>query len=196
MAAALLPTVAIFVVVLLNMAASLFFLYDAPHTLAFTQMMVSGASSIIFRIIEIHIFMTLISVKQANRAAELARLEHDLHTQATEELKQKEQVEWGMQAIIQAHTQVDNGNLAACAHLTEEHVLWQIAVPLNNLLGRYQQATRATNERDGYVQALSRLVDEYPAIRRSATRYLQEYRPLRPALPDTPRIPSVMLPHV
>lgn len=82
--AALLPSLAVFLVAILNTGVSLFFLDDAPHTPAFTAMLASGASSITFRIIEIHFFVTLvcwivatwtvISVKQANSATELARL--------------------------------------------------------------------------------------------------------------------------
>ncbi|MGH2479917.1 MAG: hypothetical protein ACRDHW_09710 [Ktedonobacteraceae bacterium] len=189
-AAALLPTVAIFLVALLNTGISLFFLYAAPHTLAFTAMLASGASSITFRIVEIHFFVTLvcwivatwtlISVKQANRAAELARLAHDLHAEATEKLRQKEQVEQGMHEIVRVHTQVANGRADARVHLAGEHVLWQIAVPLNNLLGRYQQATRRAEERDVYFRVLNQLVETYPALRQPATRSLQECRQVAP----------------
>ncbi len=185
-AAALLPTYAIFVVAIMNTSVSLFFLYDAPHTPAFTAMLASSASSITFRIVEIHFFVTLvvwivatwtlISVKQANRATELARLEHDLHAEAKEKLKQKEQVERGMYEIMRVHTLVANGYQGTRVHVTGDNVLWQIAVPLNNLLGRYQQATRAAEEREGYLQVLHRLVEDYPNIRQSATRYLQEQR--------------------
>lgn len=185
-AGALLPSFAIFVVAILNTAAAMFFLYDAPHTVAFTEMMASSASSIVFRIFEIHFFVTLvvwivttwtlISVKQANRAAELARLEHDLRTEANEKLQQKGQIEQGISEIVQVHTQVANGNLGARVHLRGENVLWQIAVPLNNLLGRYQQAARTAVERDGYLQVLNHLVDDYPEIRQRATWYLQEIR--------------------
>lgn len=189
-AAALLPSFAVFVVAIFNTTMAMYFLYDAPHTAAFTQMMASSSSSIVFRVFEIHFFVTLvmwivttwtlISVKQANRASELARLEHDLRTEANEKLQQKEQVEQGMNEIVQVHTQVANGNLAARVHLRGENVLWQIAVPLNNLLGRYQQASRTASERDGYLQVLNRLVEDYPAIRERATWYLQELRQTPP----------------
>lgn len=199
-AGVLLPSFAIFVVAIFNTAAALFFLYDAPHTAAFTEMMASSASSIVFRIVEIHFFVTLvvwivttwtlISVKQANRAAELARLEHDLRAEADEKLQQKAQVEQGISEIVQVHTQVANGNLGARVHLQGENVLWQIAVPLNNLLGRYQQAARTAAERDGYLQVLNHLVDDYPEIRQSATWYLQEVRH------KSPRPISNRLPHL
>ncbi|MGH2506176.1 MAG: hypothetical protein ACRDHZ_01950 [Ktedonobacteraceae bacterium] len=185
-AAALLPTFAIFLVAILNTSVSLFFLYDVPHTPAFSAMLASSASSITFRLVEIHFFVTLvvwivatwtlISVKQANRATELARLEHDLHVEAQETLKQKEHVERSIAEIVQVHTSVANGNVGARVHLTGENVFWQIAVPLNNLLGRYQQATRAAQERDLYLAVLNDLIQEYPTIRGTATRHLHEQR--------------------
>jgi len=203
--AALLPSLAVFLVGALNTSVSLFFLYDAPHTPAFSAMLVGGASSITFRIVEIHFFVclvcwivstwTLISVKQANRATELARLEHDLRTEATAKLQQKSQVEQGINAIIQVHTQVANGQLGARVQLSGENSLWQIAVPLNNLLGRYQKTIRAAQEGEGYARILNRLVEEYPAIRSSAVQYLHDMsqpaptsRPA-PALAPMPPVP-------
>jgi hypothetical protein len=150
-------------------------------------MLASGASSITFRLVEIHFFVTLvcwivstwtlISVKQANRAAEVARLEHDLHTDANEKLKQKEQLERNIAEIIRVHAQVAGGHLGARVHLADgKNVLWQVAVPLNNLLGRHQSAIRIAEERDGYAQVLNHLVEEFPAIRKKATQYLHEVR--------------------
>lgn len=187
-AAALLPTYAIFIVAVLNTSLSLVILNYAPHTSAFSQMLVTGSSSITFRIVEMHFFValvmwivatwTLISVKQANRAAELARLEHDLNAAANEKVKEKEQLERTVSEIIAVHMQVANGHLEARVPLKtgEQNVLWQIAVPLNNLISRYQQATRAAQERELYLQVLNRLVQDYPAVREQATAYLHELR--------------------
>ncbi|HEU5383888.1 MAG TPA: hypothetical protein VFV38_51490, partial [Ktedonobacteraceae bacterium] len=108
------------------------------------------------------------------RAAELARLEHDLHSEAIEKLRYKEHLEQSIADIIQVHVQVANGNLGARVQLSGENPLWNIAVPLNNLLGRYQQALRAASERDGYQRVLSRVVAESPEIGPQATRYLRE----------------------
>lgn len=187
-AAALLPTAAIFVVAAFNTTCSLLLLNYAPHTPAFTAMLVTGASSITFRIVEIHFFValvcwivatwTLISVKQANRASELARLAHNLNAAAQEKIVAKEQLERAVAQIIQVHMQVANGHLEARVPLKtgEQHVLWQIAVPLNNLLSRYQQATRTAQQGDIYRQVLNRLVQDYPTVREKATAYLHELR--------------------
>jgi hypothetical protein len=187
-AAALLPTYAIFIVAVLNTSLSLVILNYAPHTPAFSQMLVTESSSITFRVIEIHFFVTLvmwivatwtlISVKQANRAAELARLEHDLNAAANEKVREKEQLEQSVRTIIEVHTQVANGNLEVRVPIKtgEQNVLWQIAVPLNNLIARYQQATRVAQQGEVYLEILNRLVREYPAIGEKASAYLHELR--------------------
>jgi hypothetical protein len=191
-AAALLPTVGIFVVAAFNTLASLLILYYAPHTLAFSQMLATGASSITFRIIEIHFFTalvlsimatwTLIAIRRADRASELARLNHDLHAAASEKIREKERLEHSVDEIIRVHMQVANGHLEARVPTKtgEQNVLWQVAVPLNNLLSRYQQATRAAQQGDIYLRVLNRLMQEHPEWQKEATAYLHELRPPQP----------------
>jgi hypothetical protein len=185
-AAALLPTYAIFIVAVFNTSLSLAILNYAPHTSAFSQMLITGSSSITFRIVEIHFFValvmwivatwTLISVKQANRAAELARLEHDVNAAAHEKIREKEQLDRSIGEIIRVHMEVANGRLEARVPLKGENVLVQIAGPLNTLLGRYQQARKEAQEREMLAQVLSRLVQHYPHISEAANTYLHESR--------------------
>jgi hypothetical protein len=181
-AAALLPPVAIFAVAAFNVSFSLFLLDYAHHTPAFTAMMAITSSSIIFRIVEIHFFVTLvlwimawwtqISVRQANRATELARLEHYMNDVAQDKLKEKQLLDQSIAAIVQVHMAIANGNLDARVPLSNENTLIQIAGPLNNLLGRYQQARREALERAVLEQILNRLVQDFPAIREVANIYL------------------------
>ena len=60
--------------------------------------------------------------------------------------EQKYQLEAGIQLILQTHVQTANGNFNARAPLTEDHVLWQIAYSLNNLLARLQRLSQADIE--------------------------------------------------
>lgn len=186
--AALLPTYAIFVVAIFNTSFSLLILNYVPHSPAFSQMLATGSSSITFRIIEMHFFVTLvcwivatwthISMRQANRAVELARLEHDLNVAANERVKEKEHLEQSVKTIIEVHMQVAKGNLQARVPTKtgEQNVLWPIAVPLNNLIARYQQATRVAQQGEMYLEILNRLAQNDPAIREKATAYLHELR--------------------
>lgn len=53
--------------------------------------------------------------------------------------KQKEELESGIQLILETHVHVANGDFATRAPLTQDHLLWQVAYPLNNLLARLQR---------------------------------------------------------
>jgi hypothetical protein len=119
---------------------------------------------------------TLISVKQANRASEIVRLEHSMRTADQEKIKEKAQLERSVEEIIQVHMHVANGNLGARVDLQGGNVLVPIAVPLNHLLSRHQQATQEAQERAVLAQVLGRLVQEHPALAGEAAAYLRERR--------------------
>jgi hypothetical protein len=76
------------------------------------------------------------AIRRADRAEMVAKLEHELS-------EQKRELEAGIQQILQTHVEVANGNLKARAPLTQDHMLWQIARALNNLLVRLQRSSQA-----------------------------------------------------
>lgn len=203
-AAALLPAPAISLMAALNISVSLFFLYAAPHTPAFDALLASGAaSSILFRVVEIHVFTSLvvwvnsvwtrISIKQANRATELVRLEHDLHIETATKLREKEQVEQGIREIARVHAEIANGKLNARASLGGGHVLWQIAGPLNTLLNRHQHAVHSAQEREWCFQVLNRLMEQHPSLRQEVITCLQELQAARRASSPDSTIPTTPL---
>jgi hypothetical protein len=187
-AAALLPVSAIFLVAAINISFSLWVLLFAPHTPAFTLLLATSSSSILFRVIEIHFFVALvlwimaswtqIAIKRADRASEIARLEHLVNTAAQQKIKEQETFDRSLAEISEVHTQIANGNLSARVPLGGDEVLWQIAVPLNNLLSRYQQARQEATEGEWYHQFLNRLVQQHPDLHAEVMRALREQRPL------------------
>src|SRR5207245_259510 len=60
--------------------------------------------------------------------------------------QQKYELESGIQLILQTHIQVANGDFTTRAPLTQDHLLWQVAYSLNNLLGRLQRLSQAEAE--------------------------------------------------
>jgi len=60
--------------------------------------------------------------------------------------KQKQELESGIQLILETHVQVANGDFAIRAPLTQDHLLWQVAYSLNNLLARLQRLSQAEAE--------------------------------------------------
>lgn len=60
--------------------------------------------------------------------------------------QQKQELELGIQQLLQTHIQAANGDFQARAPLAQDHVLWQIAYSLNNLLSRMQRLSLAEAE--------------------------------------------------
>ena len=60
--------------------------------------------------------------------------------------QQKQELESGIQQILQTHVQVANGDFTTRAPLTQDHLLWQVAHSLNNLLARLQRLNQAEAE--------------------------------------------------
>jgi hypothetical protein len=60
--------------------------------------------------------------------------------------KQKQELEIGIQLILETHIQVANGDFATRAPLAQDHLLWQISYSLNNLLARLQRLNQAESD--------------------------------------------------
>lgn len=88
-----------------------------------------------------------LALLRAERAEEIARLEHDMVLQGAETVaKQKQQLDGSIQKIVETHTRVANGDFDARVPLTQDNVLWQISGSLNNLLARFQRLQQNTIE--------------------------------------------------
>jgi len=86
------------------------------------------------------------AIMRADRAEEIARLEHDLALKAEMAAQQKEQLEASIQKVVDTHTRVANGDFSARVPLTRDNILWQISGSLNNLLSRLQRLRQDANE--------------------------------------------------
>ena len=95
---------------------------------------------------------TVKAIARADRAEQIAQLEHELAVQ-------KQKMEEGIQQILQTHVAIANGNLDARAPLTQDNVLWQIAKALNTLLVRLQRASQAEKQLQRVVQAVNTTVN-------------------------------------
>ncbi len=126
-----------------------------PHTAAYAEMIKSGDYGVFFiglpigvqmvAAVMIYVIMRSLvqSIRRADRAEEIADLRQELMKQAQERASEQEQLENGIEIIAQVHARIAKGDLNARVPLDADHVLWQIAVPLNNLLNRI----KATNDK-------------------------------------------------
>ena len=101
------------------------------------------------------------------RAEQVAALERALAERDRAEAEQKQQLEVGIQQILQTHIQAANGNFEARAPLARENVLWQVAYGLNNLLARLQRATQSEHELQRTGTEAARLTE---AVRNAKVR--------------------------
>lgn len=93
------------------------------------------------------------AIARADRAEELARLEHAY-------AEQSRQLQEGIRKIQETHVQIANGNYAARAPLNQEHILWQISSALNNLIQRLQRSVEAEHMLRRTELEISRLKEE------------------------------------
>lgn len=113
------------------------------------QMMVAVVTFVIMRNL-------LTTIRRADRAEEIAQLRQELMQQAQLRAGEREQLAEGIATIAQIHASIANGDLQARVPLNADNVLWQVAVPLNNLLNRLQ----ATSEKAALYDRMNAILYE------------------------------------
>jgi hypothetical protein len=93
------------------------------------------------------------AIARADQAEAIAQLEHAF-------AEQTRQLEYGIEAIRQTHARIANGDFSARAPLAQEHILWQIAYSLNNLIQRLQRSQEAEDMLRRTQAEITRLVQE------------------------------------
>jgi len=99
------------------------------------------------------------ALARADRAEEIAALEHEV-------ADQQRQLELGVHQILRTHARVANGDFTARAPLAQNHVLWQLANSLNNLVGRMQRSAQSEHmlqRTDAELRRLAVALDEAEA---------------------------------
>ncbi len=116
--------------------------YDRWISLGYGSIMVALpiALQLIVGIITYVIMRYLIAtIRRADRAEEIIALQKEIAEFQRQRAQEQRQLEEGITVIAQVHAAVANGNLEARVPPGQEGVLWQIAVPLNNLLNHAQE---------------------------------------------------------
>ena len=157
-AVSFLPPWWVFIVALINSLftwVSLSFPY-LLHTAELSAVLAIASAGIIIPIILSQVLISIVaytwvqsnsqSLLRADRAEELAKLEHDLGLQAEAAAQQKQLLEASIQKIVETHVRVANGDFSARVPLTEDNLLWQISGSLNNILARMQRLHQDANE--------------------------------------------------
>src|SRR6266700_4413269 len=176
LAVSLLPANCVLLAALVNLA---FIVFDLPlqqKMPEFAHVMATDSFTIITRLVVLHLFVVLVlwlwvrnatqAIKRADQAEELAKRERQIQELQHAELQQKEELERGIELILQTHIQVSNGNFQARAPLSQDSLLWRIAHALNNLIGRIQSYNQAETELKYAREIIGRLTDELQDAKR------------------------------
>lgn len=94
------------------------------------------------------------ALERADRATTIAALQQQLAQQGQLIAQQKEQLEWGLARIVEAHTRLAQGQVSARVQLPPENPPWQVAGLLNNTLARVQHAQQTERELQQVKQAV------------------------------------------
>lgn len=147
-AVSFLPPVWVFVVAAINALFTLFVLTYLPTSGELHHVLQTALPGIVTPVLLGQFIVSIVAyiwvrgarlaILRADRAEEIAALERRELERQQLEIEQKQQLDVGIQQLIQTHVQVANGNFAARAPMMKENVLWQVAYSLNNLLARLQ----------------------------------------------------------
>jgi hypothetical protein len=165
-AVSLLPPRSVFAVAGINILFVLLLFFLLPHTPDFDHMLATQGYEAMVRPIILQFIVAVITflwvrssnmaIQRADRAEQIAQLEHDLAAQAYASAQQKERLEASIKQIITVHTEVANGNFNARVPLTADNVLWEVGGSLNNLLSRIQRLQQSEREMHVLLPRLQR----------------------------------------
>lgn len=188
-AVSFLSPVWIFVVAAINVFFTLFVFIVLPSTGELHHQLQTAFPGIATPIVLSQVIVSIVAyiwvsgarraILRADRAEEIAALERRELERQQSEIEQKQQLDTGVQQLIQTHMQVANGNFAARAPLMKENVLWQVAYSLNNLLARLQSYQQINVQQQKNQEALHYLIS---AIQRAK----KEGEPLQVQRTGTP----------
>ncbi len=157
LAGSLMPPVFALWVGAMNCAIIVLVAIFQPHTAEYDHLLAIGYGSIVIALpialqiivaVVIYVIMNnlIATIRRADRAEEIVALQKEVVEYQRRRAQEQKQLEEGITAIAQVYTAVANGDLEARVPLGSESVLWQVAVPLNNLLNRVQHWKRNSDQ--------------------------------------------------
>lgn len=176
LAGSLMPPVFALLVAAMNCVLIILIVLFQHHTPYYDDMLKTGGASlvvglpiamqIIVGVVMYVILSNLIAtIRRADRAEEIVALQKEIVEYQRRRVQEQEQLEEGIAVIAQVYAAVANGDLEARVPLGSENVLWQVAVPLNNLLNRVQRWKGNSDLLERTVQAVRYVSQEIEQAR-------------------------------
>ena len=167
LAASLLPTGFVFLFAALNSAFVILGMFFLPHTPDLTAALKTSTFGLVSLPVFIQIILAVIAffwvrganqaIARADRAEQIALLEHEISESRQAQAEQKEQLEGAIQVIAQALAQANQSDTYQRIP-TQGNVLWEIAGPINNMIARLQRLRYTEAEHQQYQKELTMLL--------------------------------------
>jgi hypothetical protein len=167
--ASLLPVNWVWLSALFNIAFSIYELTYAPRTPLMQEVMSTSYYAILSRPIQLHLLVTVVlflwvvnanrAIRRADRAEEIARLEHDIAQQNKAIKEQKQQLDYSIEQIVKTLMRWSNGETGVRIVFNRENVLWQVTGAINNLLGRVQRSRQESMQLQQTTDAINRFYE-------------------------------------
>jgi hypothetical protein len=191
----------LFLIVCINIVQAWAILMYGPHDAALAQLLHTAPDQTFAHIYDLQLITAAVlyvwgrsverALARADRAEEIAAFEKRENERKQQELEQKSQLDAGIQQILQTHIAVANGDLNARAPLHQDHVLWQVAVALNNFISRHQSLSLVEQELRRQVHKESQRVADYYLGDKQQTGKIPKVDASMPGIKSTGKIPTV-----
>jgi hypothetical protein len=145
------PPPSVFIIAAINTVGILLWTCFGPHNQDIIQALQTNAYSLFYPPVSLEVFLAILVYLWANSALKaikdldvtekMVELEKRENERQAQEIMLKNQLEEGIQLMLQTHVKAANGDFSARAPLTQENILWKLAYSLNNLLARLERFT-------------------------------------------------------
>lgn len=177
LAGSLMPPVYALVIAGLNCVVIILVAIYQPHTPAYNHWLSIGYGSLmigvpiglqlVVGIVTYVILSNLIAtIRRADRAEEIVALQKEIVEYQRRRNEEREQLEASINAMAEVYTAIANGNLDARVPVRPDSALWQVAMPLNTLLGRAQQWKKQADQWERTLRAVKYVQQELQQGRR------------------------------
>lgn len=105
------------------------------------------------------------AINRANRAEEVAKLEHSIAQQQVLISQQKEELEQGIEKISQVLTYAAGGHFNVRVELPQKNILWLVATKINTLFARLNSSKNAESTLRQTEQEVQKITEAIHSIR-------------------------------
>lgn len=198
LAGSLMPPIFALLVALMNCIIIILDIVFQQHTAYYDHMLNTGGASLVAALpialqiivgVVVYVIMTnlITTIRRADRAEEIVALQKEVMEYQRRRVQEQQQLEERIAVIARVSSAVAGGDLGVRIPMEPEGALWQITVPLNNLLNRVQRWKGNSDVLERTLLAIKNIGQEMQRarIQRAPVVFRQPTEtPLDPLLPE------------